>query len=275
MPIKLVAIDMDGTFLKDDKTYHKDYFENIFNRLMEREIKVLIASGNTNDKLRSYFTDKQIDNLYFAGDNGSHIYKGNQLLHEEAMDAGLVQQIEDYAKGLKDYHLYVSTGQEAYILEGASKEIYQLINSYSDELHEVSTFNQVPSNKKIFKLTFSAFLPMSTHKKVMADLNKNFKELQAFTSGPEFIDTISAQSGKGSAVRYFHERYGIKPEETIAFGDSLNDVSMMQASYYSMAMANADPDLKEYCRFEVPSNEEDGVLITLEKYLDQENLDFL
>ena len=61
----------------------------------------------------------------------------------------------------------------------------------------------------------------------------------------------------------------------MAFGDSLNDMSMMQAVGYSIAMENADPELKRHCRYQVGSNEEQSVLSTIERYLSEGDLDFM
>ncbi len=44
--IKLIATDMDGTFLTDDKTYDKPLFERLFDRFLEEDIKFVVASGN-------------------------------------------------------------------------------------------------------------------------------------------------------------------------------------------------------------------------------------
>jgi hypothetical protein len=56
------------------------------------------------------------------------------------------------------------------------------------------------------------------------------------------------------------KKLGISPQETIVFGDYLNDCEMMQKAYFSYAMANAHPDLRAVSHFETFSNDEDGVM---------------
>ena len=73
---------------------------------------------------------------------------------------------------------------------------------------------------------------------------------------------------KGAGLRYIQEQLGIKKEDTFAFGDSDNDLEMLEAAGHSFVMPNAKtPYLFE--RFEVAlgSNEEDGVKLTLEKFI--------
>lgn len=70
-------------------------------------------------------------------------------------------------------------------------------------------------------------------------------------------------------------KYRITTEETMCFGDSLNDVSMMQQALFSMAMDNADPELKTYCNYEIGSSEDQAVLDILEQVLTEADLSFL
>jgi hydroxymethylpyrimidine pyrophosphatase-like HAD family hydrolase len=59
-------------------------------------------------------------------------------------------------------------------------------------------------------------------------------------------------------------------EQTMSFGDYFNDVEMLKESYYSYAMENAHPGVKELARFSAPSNTEDGVIKAVNAFLDAE-----
>ena len=84
-------------------------------------------------------------------------------------------------------------------------------------------------------------------------------------SGHEWVDIMNLTVNKGEAIRLIQKKYDISYEETMAFGDYLNDYEMMKSCYYSYAMKNAHEDLKEICRFEAPSNDENGVIKTIKK----------
>ena len=68
-------------------------------------------------------------------------------------------------------------------------------------------------------------------------------------------------------MRLIQKKYNISYDETMAFGDYLNDYEMMQTCYYSYAMENAHEDLKAICNFNAPSNDEFGVITTIEHFL--------
>lgn len=60
----------------------------------------------------------------------------------------------------------------------------------------------------------------------------------------------------------------VTPEETMVFGDGLNDLALMAAGKYSFAMRNAFDQVKEAAQFITTSNDENGVLRTIELLLD-------
>ena len=86
------------------------------------------------------------------------------------------------------------------------------------------------------------------------------------TSGHGSIDLIVPGCHKASGIRRLAERWGISPEQCAAFGDGRQRIlKMLQYCGYSYAMENAAPDVKRAAKHICPSNEEDGVLVTLEK----------
>lgn len=70
---------------------------------------------------------------------------------------------------------------------------------------------------------------------------------------------------KASGLKRLVERWGIQPEQCVAFGDGGNDIEMLKYCGQSYAMANAPENVKSIAKFVCPSNDEDGVLVTLEK----------
>ena len=79
-------------------------------------------------------------------------------------------------------------------------------------------------------------------------------------SGEVWVDIYSFGTDKGRAINVIQEKFGIKKEETMAFGDYFNDVEMLQEAWESYAMENAPEDFKKYAKFIAKSNEENGVL---------------
>ncbi len=87
-------------------------------------------------------------------------------------------------------------------------------------------------------------------------------------SGPEWLDISNLGASKGDAIRRIQEKLGIAKDETMAFGDYLNDYEMLQESGHSYAMKNSHPDLFKVGRFVTEyDNNNNGVAETIRKVI--------
>ena len=83
-------------------------------------------------------------------------------------------------------------------------------------------------------------------------------------SGDMWLDCMAPGINKGEAVRTLQESLGISPEETMVFGDQMNDIEMLGRAYYSFAVGNAREEVKRAARFEADTNRNNGVLKILQ-----------
>ncbi len=90
---------------------------------------------------------------------------------------------------------------------------------------------------------------------------------QVAVSGANWLDVMVVQANKGKALRLVQQALGISREQTMVFGDYLNDLEMMDAAAYSFAMTNAHPLPKERARFIAPGNADNGVVRTIKSVL--------
>ncbi len=81
------------------------------------------------------------------------------------------------------------------------------------------------------------------------------------------MDCMRPGTNKGEAVKLLQESLSITPEETMAFGDQLNDIEMLNQAYYSFAVGNARKEVKEAARFQTDTNLNQGVLKILKLLL--------
>ena len=93
--------------------------------------------------------------------------------------------------------------------------------------------------------------------------------LDVAVSGRCWVDMMVPGRDKGHAVRELQERLGVTPAQTAVFGDFLNDLQMMSAGEMSFAMANAHEDIKAASNYLAPSNTDSGVVVTLDRLLDE------
>ena len=95
------------------------------------------------------------------------------------------------------------------------------------------------------------------------EIPKHFPELMALRSKPEYLEILSPESTKGSAVQVLLDHYGLDAKRAVAFGDSDVDVDMLQYCGFGVAMGNAPRQVKEAADYVTASNDEEGVYIAL------------
>jgi Cof subfamily protein (haloacid dehalogenase superfamily) len=93
-------------------------------------------------------------------------------------------------------------------------------------------------------------------------------EITLFTSKPFFLEILPAKTDTGSALARVAELLGIRQEEVLAIGDSMNDEAMIRWAGTGVAMANGDERIKNIASLVTEkTNDDDGVAEVIEKYI--------
>ena len=100
---------------------------------------------------------------------------------------------------------------------------------------------------------------------IRRELAERFPSVRVTASTWNNLELNSSAAHKGNALRRFAEHLGLSLENCAAFGDGLNDLSMVEMAGVGVAMANAVPEVKRAASRLAPSNDEDGVAAVLEQ----------
>ena len=266
---------MDQTVLRADKTYDSSRLEKVINQLHERGVVFVVASGNSHEFLQHYVEPMAIEDVYIAGDNGNYLAKQNILEHTYHIPLTIAKEIVTDIHKLECCDCLISTTKTAYTLVTEQAVIDEFLR-YNSEMNIIESLDEIPTDEKILKIAILSFQSLDKNKALATQLAATYQGVTSVTSGPEWIDIYHEDGGKGAAVKYLQQKYQISPSESMAFGDSLNDLSMMQVVEHSVAMSNADEALKQHCCYEIGSNEEQAVIATLEQLLANDlMIDFL
>lgn len=85
------------------------------------------------------------------------------------------------------------------------------------------------------------------------------------------MDIMNSDTNKGASLKKIQDYYGIRPEETMVFGDNFNDLEMFDCAYYSYAVGDARQEVIDSARFTAPPMKENGVLQILKELLEKQN----
>lgn len=274
MTIKLIASDMDGTFLDEKGSYDRQRFEALLDRLDERGIRFVVATGNNMARLNIMFRGL-LDRLDFVVENGAHLLVRGKTIKRFVLDQKDVTQFLDYFKDdLAAYRVILTGTKHSYMLKAAKWDItnhmisQEEAQAFVDAIVRLDTFDDIPEDETIVKMSMMTG-DASQADAVMADFNAHFTgNLRAVTSGYGTIDIVQTDVHKAAGLQVLMERFGLVSDDVMAFGDSGNDVEMLELAHDSYAVANAPQSIKAHAKKLAPSHKENGVLAVIEQYLD-------
>lgn len=263
MTIKLVATDMDATFLDDDKHFDNKRFSKIYDYMVKNQIYFVSASGNQYYQLKNFFKD--YPQTLFVAENGALVGSHQEIFKTWNFPQSLVEKIIDALENIEHINYVVCGQKSAYVLESVPKDYYEMTKFYFPKTKRVSNFANL--NDKILK--FSVDCPKDETEEYMEKLSSVIgPSVSIVTSGHGDIDIIQAQVNKATGLLYLAEKLSIKPEQMCAFGDGGNDLEMLRFVGHGVAMKNASPIVLKTAPYQTVDNNQQGVLSHLEELFD-------
>ncbi|ATD55542.1 HAD family hydrolase [Clostridium chauvoei] len=259
--IKLIATDMDGTLLNSKDEINPEFYD-VFKKLREKNIIFAAASGRQYYNLLKRF-DAVKDDMLFIAENGTFVMcKGEELL-VNALDKAVALELIEIGRSIKDCYVIVCGKNSAYV-ESTDERFINETKKYYERYEIVEDVTKIEDD--ILKVTICDLAGAEINS------NKYFKKfrqsLQVTVSGEIWLDMTAKGVNKGVAIRKLQEILNIKHEETMVFGDYLNDLEMMESAYHSYAMENAHEDLKKVARFTTKSNDDNGVVLAIKEAIE-------
>jgi len=259
--IKLIATDMDGTFLDSNKQFDKEFL-NLFYELRKKGVKFVVASGNQYYRLFQKFLPLS-EYMYFIADNGSYVVEGTKELHCEKISQESLEVIKNILKKIPHIVVIMSGRKSAYVLNDYidyKDEVkkyycmYTFIDSYEDiqdDILKVALFDPLLHIDELFD-EIKIQLP---------------SDVRIVTSGNEWIDIQNVHAHKGKGLQLLQQIFDIQFDECAAFGDQMNDYELLKQVKYSYAMSNAVKPIQEIAYEVIGSNDEQSVIKKMKELL--------
>jgi hypothetical protein len=255
--IRLIATDMDGTLVDDAKQIHDELWP-LIDELHARGITFCPASGRQYYNLLQEF-DGVADELVFVAENGTYVVAQGREISSDCLALGVAQQAVSRVRSIPEAGAVLCGKRSAYI-ERRDPPFLEQATLYYARLQIVDDLLEV-TDDDVLKVAIYDFASAEHNTAPrLADLAGSH---QVVVSGVHWVDVLSPTANKGQAVRQVQKRLGVTPDQTMVFGDFLNDLEMMDAATYSFAMANAHPRLKERAGWVAPTNNANGVVRTI------------
>ncbi|HGJ6685118.1 TPA: HAD-IIB family hydrolase [Streptococcus pneumoniae] len=241
MSIKLIAVDIDGTLVNSQKEITPEVFSAIQDA-KEAGVKVVIATGRPIAGVAKLLDDLQLR------DEGDYVVTFNGALVQET-----------------------ATGHEI-ISESLTYEDYLDMEFLSRKLgvhmHAITKDGIYTANRNIGKYTVheSTLVSMPIFYRTpeeMAGIEKipaEFYERYSINkSAPFYLELLTKNVDKGSAITHLAEKLGLTKDETMAIGDEENDRAMLEVVGNPVVMENGNPEIKKIAKYITKTNDESGV----------------
>lgn len=258
--IKLIATDMDGTLLRDDKSFDEEIFY-IIEELYKKGITFVVASGRQYPGLKKIFAPV-LDKIIFVAENGTYVLKNDKEIFSSVMDKSVVKNIIQEIRKIPDVKPVVGCKEytyteDEYMYDFMSGDLFNYtmkltkdISNIDEDVLKVAIMDKGDVYNNSFNIVYPKFKD----------------NLDVAVSGHNFIDFTNKNVNKGNAIKILQNSLCIKPEECMAFGDNYNDLRMLEQVYYSFAVENANDGIKKKAKFIAPSNNENGVIKKIKEF---------
>ena len=252
---------MDGTLVDDAKQFHDELWP-LVDELFARGVAFCPASGRQYYNLRQQF-EAVADELVFVAENGAWVVDRGRELSSDGLAWDVARRLVGRVRDIPDAGAIVCGKRSAYIDRRDPPFVDEVARHYA-RLEIVRDLLEVEDDE-VLKVTVYDFV--SAERNAAPRLADFGASHQIVVSGAHWVDVLSPTANKGRGVRTVQQALGVTPDQTMVFGDFLNDLEMMDAATYSFAMANAHPRLKERARFVAPANNANGVVRTIRAVL--------
>lgn len=267
MSYNLIALDLDGTLTDGNKRITPHTKETLF-KAMDRGVKIILASGRPDIGIAPVAQELELYERggYILAFNGGRIIdcKSEKIIRETPFPREYYSEVVGLRKKFDGVEVlsYSPTG----IIAGS-------LNKYVNEECRCNSCgaNVAENVAEAIKGSAIKFLAVGDHEKLLPAkeyLCKNFSDkFGAYFSQPFFLEIVPFGIDKAAALSFLLSELGAEKSSLMACGDGDNDIPMLKAAGFSVAMANADVAVKECSSFITKSNDDDGVAYAVEKFI--------
>ena len=266
-PIKLIAIDLDGTLLN---TQHEmtERTEKVLKTAMGQGVRIIIATGKTFASAKHLVKRLGLTTpgIY---NQGTITFNNDGSIHsQQIIDSMLARQVITFAEDRG--HLVAIYSGNRILVRKMSKRMEELTAHFHEPMPEEvgpleNILDSTPVNKIIAICPDDPRRIMALRWQLSMQIGSGARLLSAGI--PDEIELLPTNASKGTALKVLLKELGIPASQAMAIGDGENDIEMLQLVGLSVAMENANAHVKSFAKTSTKTNDEEGVAEAVEKYV--------
>lgn len=253
MKLEAIAFDLDDTLLNGQSSI-SDYTVEVLRRAKARGIRIIPASGRAPYSMKPYVDRLGAGDPYIACNGAEIVGPDHQALETFAFSPERARAVCRWLKESGSY-VQVYRGENFFYAEDceASRNYQRSSGMIGKPVGDLDAFLTFETPKVLSVNTpaeVARILPLA---------QAAFPDVEFTVSKPYFLEAQPQGVNKGAALVRLAKRLGLNLSGVMAFGDSLNDVKMLQAAGHGVAMGNARDEVKRAVPHVCGSNLDDGV----------------
>ena len=280
--VRIVALDLDGTLLDSEKRL-SEANRAALARAAERGVLIVPTTGRFFGMMPPAVRDLPFVR-YAITINGAQVYDRETdtaiVKDEIPLDMALgVMELLDRHDVIYDCYRqnwgWMTAALQDKAADYATNEHYlKMVREFRRPVPELKqhlreTADQGDVQKIMLFATNSHVFGLASQvlDSIRRELAARFPSIKVTSSTWNNIELNIRTAHKGNALKRFAEHLGFGLENCVAFGDGMNDFTMVEAAGLGIAMANAEPEVKRVAKWIAPSNDEDGVAAGIAKWV--------
>jgi len=270
---RLLALDIDGTLLRSDKTISPRTLTAL-DAARAGGAHLVLVTGRRYPAARTV-AEMIGGRLDLVLHNGALIFENGEILRRRLLPREVARAAVRLGRERKaDAVIHCGAGGEGRLLVEGIEPSNTLLVYYLDKSHpDVVTVPDLETalEEDPLQVMFGGGIPDMTallpHLAVGLGGAAKIERTLYPHVGVGILDVLEPSVGKGEAVRFLQDRWGVGAAETLAVGDNWNDHEMLAEAGLGLVMGNADPELCALGLPLLPSNDDDGVAIAIERHV--------
>lgn len=284
--IKVIASDMDGTLLGDDHRLAPRTVQAI-RRACDAGIRFMIATGRDLNGVKQELDGTGLVCDYIVG-SGAEVRDPQQnIISRVQMDMGMCEEIYNVLRNYPVSTIFM-TGECDYSIgtpETLEEDMRQNLSVFysnltMEEILETEMYRHMKESTRIIpdfqalkdgKINVYKIFTFCCDTEVLGELGRQLRKDERLAVASSLVNNLEitdARAQKGPVLKGYIESLGYTMDEVMAFGDSMNDYSMLSMDFgATVAMGNSEPEIIKAAKYMTKSNEEDGVAYAIEEML--------
>ena len=270
-PYRLLVLDIDGTLLRSDKTISPRTLAAV-EGARRRGVRVILATGRRHPAARR-IAEQLGGDLDLVLHNGALIIENGAVLRCRPLPRALALRAVAVGRSCAaDPVLHCGHGGEGKLMIEGIEPSNTLLVYYLDRSHpdvtSVPVLDDALQEDPIQVMFGGGIVPMARLRALLEEeLGSQIRIDRTIypASGVQILDVLRAGVGKAEALAFLQRRWNVAAEETLAIGDNWNDHEMLEAAGLGLVMGNADPEMLRLGLAVLPTNDEDGVAVAIER----------